>query len=191
MPTNAPQLPTDQTVPKSNKKRLIILISILGILLITAATLLWQCCLKSDYNPLKIAQEKYQAATDSKPNSIPSPSPKPIKPIGTGTQEFGFNHGSKVTGPKLQKVVLDPIDPQPGESITITASLLKNTTLTKSDVIIETDNNTTIHELKTKDNLTYTAELKLKDTYDYNYYIKFNLESTDGNYDGGLRLRQL
>jgi len=95
-----------------------------------------------------------------------------------------------MTGPRIQKVILDPINPQPNQQITIHVTIENDTPLTKSDIIIETDNKTNIQKMITTDNNSYLAELKLKDTYDYNYYIKFDLQSESGNYDGGLRLRQ-
>jgi len=135
---------------------------------------------------------KFRAATDSKPK--PSPSPRPIKDIGTGEQTFNFSHGSEVLGPKLGQVTLTPIDPKIGETQTITTTLKHDSPITLAKVNIQTDNNTTIKDLKlvagTNTNGTWQATIKYKDSYDYNYYIKFNLQSTTGNYEGGLRLRQ-
>ena len=132
---------------------------------------------------------RFKAATDSQ-----SPQEKKtIKPIGTGQQEFKFSHGDKVTGPKLQTVTLDPIDPDKNSTQVITATIKHDSPVTKANLIIESDNDITIQPLKLingdTQNGTWQAKLKLKDTYDYNYYIKFDLQSSSGNYSGGLRLR--
>jgi len=183
MPANAPQPTAEPTVTKS--KSLPILLSVLVILLIITGFLGFKYFTGGTIDLASIGS-RFQAAKDQQPK----PSPKPIKPIGTGTQEFFFSHGSEMTGPRIQKVILDPINPQPNQQITIHVTIENDTPLTKSDIIIETDNKTNIQKMITTDNNSYLAELKLKDTYDYNYYIKFDLQSESGNYDGGLRLRQ-
>ena len=183
MPANAPLPEQQPAVTKS--KFLPILIVVLTILLLVTGFLGFKYFTGGTVDLSQISS-RFQASKDEKPQ--PS---GPIKPIGTGTQEFGFNHGSKVTGPKLQKVILDPIDPAPDQKLTITATIKNDSPLTKTDVIIETDNNMTIQKMESTDNYTYTAEVKIKDTYDYNYYIKFDLQSDTGNYKGGLSLRQL
>ena len=170
----------------ANNKNIIILSSILAVLLLLTGFLGFKYFTGGTLD-LATISDKFQAATDSKPESIP-PKTSP-KPIGSGLQEFNFNHGNQVTGPKLIKVIVNPIDPQPGQTQTITATIKNDSPLTKANLIIETDHDITIQAMSLNKD-TYQADIKLKDTYDYNYYIKFDLQSPTGNYSGGLRLRQ-
>jgi len=178
-------MPAEATEPTTSNKRVYLLVGILVLLLAITGFLGFKYFTGGTIDLSQISS-RFQTTT----TEAPKPSGDP-KPIGTGKQEFNFSHGSEVTGPKLTKVILDPIDPEPNQPITIHVTIENNTPLTKSDIIIETDNKTNIQEMITTDNNSYLAKLKLKDTYDYNYYIKFDLQSNTGNYSGGLRLRQL
>lgn len=176
----------------ANKTRLIILSTILFILLTVTGFLGFKYFTNTTID-FSAVTNKFQAATDSQLDPKQPEIKGEIKAIGIGQQEFKFSHGDKVTGPKLQTVTLDPIDPDKNSTQVITATIKHDSPVTKANLIIESDNDITIQPLKLingdTQNGTWQAELKLKDTYDYNYYIKFDLQSSSGNYSGGLRLR--
>lgn len=177
----------------TNKKTLLILSSILLIILAITGYLGYQYFSQTPLD-LSAISNKFKAATDSNSKVSPELSPKPIKPIGAGDQTFQFSHSPKVIGPKPQQVILSPIDPQENQSIKITVIIKNDSPVTKADLVIYTDNDTQTKELKLidgdKTNGTWQAELKLNDTYQYIYKIYFDLQSTTGNYNSGLTLRQ-
>lgn len=120
----------------------------------------------------------------------PSPSPKPIP---TGRQVYRFSHGKNVTGPKLQTVLIEPLDPKTGEKQVVTAVIAHNQPMTQASLTLQTDNQIQTYPLRlvAGDNLngTFRAEIEVSDTYDYIYYFKFDLKSAVDSYEGGLRIR--
>jgi hypothetical protein len=176
-----------------NNKRLYLLLGIFVVILSITGYLGYQYFTTNPVD-LSVINNKFKAATDSKQKAFLEVSPKPIKPIGSGEQTFQFSHGSQVTGPKPQQVILNPIDPEQAKPIKITLVVKNDSPLTKTDVVIRTDNNTLTQAMKLiegdKSNGTWQVELKLNDSYQYTYLIYFDLQSATGNYNSGLTLRQ-
>jgi hypothetical protein len=179
-------------MPSSNK-RLYLLFGFFVVVLSITGYLGFQYFSQGPVD-LSAVTSKFKAATDTKPAPSSESSSKPVKNIGSGEQTFQFSHGPKVTGPKPQQVSLNPIDPQQGQPITITLVLKNDSPITKADTVIHTDNDTQNQAMKLiegdKTNGTWQLETKIKDTYLHTYKIYFDLQSTTGNYNSGLTLRQ-
>lgn len=121
--------------------------------------------------------------------------PEPyIKDIGTGIKTATFSHGDDVIGPKLQTVILDPIDPEiNGDPQNIIATIKHDSDVTSAKVIVYTDENEISKALElikgTLTDGTWEVKIPYTDSYLKTYYIKFFLESETGDFEGGLRLR--
>ena len=186
--------PTLTETPKSNKLTYILLATFIIILLAGIGYMFYTLTQKPETNFLTSVKEKYQAATtsESQPQKTkPSPSPMYLAP---GKQTYNISHGEKVTGPKPTKAIIDPIDPAKNQDMTITIDITSDSDLTKSDIIIVTDNQQQPLKLKLisgdQKQGTWQTKTKLKDTYLYNYRLMFDLKNSTGTYTNGLTFRQ-
>lgn len=185
-------------VPIRQKSYLIPLIITLILVLVGAAFFY----LKTTY-PFLFAGLSQKVSTAL---STPSPSPQATSSLGeaalptpipyvlpTGSQIYHYSHGSEVKGPKIQTVTIDPIDPQPGTTQTLTLEIESVSPMTKNALTIATDNHTTSLELTriSGDNLkgTYAVTWTPTDTYEHTYSLRFKLESTTDAFDSTMYLR--
>jgi len=128
-------------------------------------------------------------------SSIPASFPPPctFRPLPRGKQIYHYSHGKDVVGPKLQVVTIDPFDPQPDQTINITAEIKHDSRVTKATAILITDNQITPQEMTLTSsettNGTWTASIKLEDTNLCTYQLKFDLQSETGNYNDGMVFR--
>ncbi len=138
-------------------------------------------------------QSKLDISSDSIQQALAVPTPTP-KPLPKGSQEYLISHGPLVVGPKLSKVIIDPIDPTPDQTITITADISYDSEITQVIAYLITDNQSQPLELElisgSKTDGTWQIEIKTKDTYLYTYRLNFELKSSVDNYTGGLTFRQ-
>lgn len=179
----------------TNSKRLYILLAVFILVLLSGiGYMFYTLKQKPGSSFLSAVKEKYQAATTTgsrKKDTKPSPSPMYLAP---GKQTYNISHGENVTGPKPTKAIIDPIDPAKNQATTITIDITSDSNLTKSDIIIVTDNQQTPLTLKliSGDQLngTWQVKTKINDTYLYTYKLNFNLQNTSGTYTGGLTFRQ-
>ncbi len=122
----------------------------------------------------------------------PAPTLPPYK-LPTGTQTYNFGHGKDVTGPKIQTLIINPLDPAKGASQTITLSIKHDSPVTSAVVTIATDNKETPLTLKltggTDKDGTWSGSYTVNDTYDRRYDIKFNIKSASGSYENVMHIR--
>ena len=132
------------------------------------------------------------ATTDAEATPTPTPKGSP-KPLPGGSQTYRYSHGKDVVGPKLQTVTIDPFDPQPGDTIKVTAEIKHDSPITKVTTYLVTDSKTVTQEMKKVSgedtNGTWETEFKLQDTYLYTYQLNFELSSETDNYQGGMTFR--
>jgi hypothetical protein len=114
-------------------------------------------------------------------------------PLAQGEQTFRLSHGDKVTGPRLSEVVISELDPSSGQQQTFTATITNDTPVTLALLSLKTDNQTTDYPMQLIDgsdtNGTWSVTLTTSDTHEENYYAKFILESSSGDWSGGLTFR--
>ncbi len=114
-------------------------------------------------------------------------------PLPGGKQEWTFEHGNGVTGPKIQTATVDPLTPKKGEKQTITITVKHDAPVTAATATVVTDGQRNKLDLKlasgtTKDG-TWTGSWTMSDTYNIIYHIDFHLESADSHWDGALTFR--
>lgn len=130
---------------------------------------------------------------------IATPSPRllpetfPAYSLPSGKQEWTFEHGDGVTGPKIQTATVDPLTPKKGEHQTITITVKNDTPVTLARATVFTDGQQNRVDLKLTSGSatdgTWTGGLTMTDTYNIIYHIDFHLESATTRWDGALRFR--
>lgn len=183
----------------TNSKRVYILLAVFILILLSGiGYMFYTLKQKPGSSFLSAVKEKYQAATivgnrQKDQSTEPSPSPSPMF-LAPGIQTFYGSHSDDIAGPKAVKIVIDPIDPQPDQETTITVDITNDSDVTKAIAILVTDNDSQSLNLKlisgTKTDGTWQVKTKINDTYLYSYRLNFDLQSSSGNYQGGLTFRQ-
>lgn len=127
--------------------------------------------------------------------SVPSPSPSPriITPLPEGKQSYTLSHGNEVKGPRMSKLVIDPLTPGPGIEQTLLLTASHTSKITGAVVEVVTDSGREKHVLKKLSGSdiegTWEGRWTLKDSYDYTYGFRFVLSSDTGTYDDYMWLR--
>lgn len=129
-----------------------------------------------------------------KPTGFTSlPTPAPIHPLPTGTQEYTFMFGKDVIGPKIQKVTINPLTPAKNGTQTVSVAIKNDSAVTRATATLYTDREQHAYELKLASGSatdgSWAASWKITDTYNYTYYLKFLLQSKTGDWTGGLTFR--
>jgi len=126
------------------------------------------------------------------PAPKPTPPPRKIYPLPSGTQSWKFSHGPDVKGPKIQTATVDPLTPNTRDTQTVTVTI-KNDTPVTAAVTLYTDTMHKTFPMKlttgTLTDGTWTANWKMEDTYNNTYHIDFTLDSASGNWTGALTFR--
>lgn len=166
---------------KSPKKSPKILIGILLLIVVVLFTL------------QQIYTNKLNEQIDSSGEHSPSATPCIAKVLPGGKQIYTYSHGKNVLGPKLQIVTIDPLDPQKGQKITLTAEIKYDSPVTNATVFLVTDNKTVEEKMRLisgePNNGTWATEIEVNDTYLCTYELNFDLQSQTDNYKGGMVFR--
>lgn len=130
---------------------------------------------------------------------IATPTPKllpetfPTYALPSGRQQWTFEHGNGVTGPKIQTATVNPLTPNKGDKQTITITIKNDTPVTVARATVFTDGQQNRLDLKlsggTPTDGTWEGSLTMNDTYKIIYHIDFHLESATNRWDGALRFR--
>lgn len=132
--------------------------------------------------PAGFSNNRFPQASGGVPYTLPS-----------GIQTYRFSHGKDVVGPKIQTVVIDPLDPQPGATQTITLEIESESPMKSVVIVAATDNQeqTLNFKLTAGDSLkgTYQASWQLNDTYDAKYAFRYILTAEDSVFDNIMFLR--
>lgn len=131
--------------------------------------------------------------SNTNPAAITNPiTPSQIK-LPSGKQTYRFNHGSNVVGPKMQSVTINPLDPQNGDTQTITVEMGSSSLLTKAIITIYTDNKQKEIGLKfvsgDLENGIYQGSWAVNDTYEKRYAFRYILTDSSGTYDNTMSPR--
>lgn len=116
-----------------------------------------------------------------------------IYPLPQGRQEYSVQYGPAATGPKIQKAVVDPLDPGKGGSQTVTLTVKNDSPVTSAEATLITDLRQTPGTFRlisgTPTNGTWQLTWKIQDSYDLKYQIYLTLNSTTGGSDDALTFR--
>jgi hypothetical protein len=128
-------------------------------------------------------------------NVTASPTPKPtIIPLPEGPQSYRFSYGSEVVGPKISRLTVNPLTPEPGTNQTITIEAGHTTPITEVVVEVITDEETKTHKLSKSDGNelqgSWTGTWNINTPYNYQYGFHLVLKSSDSTYDNTMWLRR-
>lgn len=148
--------------------------------------------------PIKQSNNSQKSAISGDTQSAPNPTMEAVPTtipykLPTGSQTYRFSNGESVVGPKIQTLIINPLDPAKSGSQTITLTIKHDSPVTSAVVTIITDNNESPLILKltngTDTDGTWTGNWTVNDTYNKRYGIKFSLKSSTGNYNNVMFIR--
>ena len=156
--------------------------------------------LYSQYLPQSTSQEESKpdlvidTPTTQSSSEITSPVPVPTPtPLPGGIQTYNFTHGSEVKGPKIQTVTFSPLVTKEGSTQKITMTVLSDTPLTTSKLIITTDHEEHPINLSTSTSKDNSYELEaswdFNDTINESYSFRYILGNSEATYDNTQYLR--
>lgn len=191
--------PTQEQEKKPSTFTIILLLILVGIIL--GGTFLY---LNTTYpNLFKESLNNFNAQIATKPESqstlqtpppiITNPTPSinkiPIE-LPTGPQTYTFSHGDQVKGPKISKIIFDPLSIQPGETQTITLFATYHVDITKVSIEMLTDNKVNQLELTriSGNNLdgSWQTVWTPEDTINHKYGARLLLNSKEETYDNTM-----
>jgi hypothetical protein len=127
-----------------------------------------------------------------KKTANPTPDPEQqsaeIVKLPAGTQTYRFSHGQDVIGPKPESITIDPLDPEPGRTQTVSIQVSADTPAKSATVEIITDSKTATQKLNFKDG-QWQGLWTIDDTYNYQYGFRLILAGAD-TYDNTMWIRQ-
>jgi hypothetical protein len=175
---------------QKNKK--IIYIVFFGVIAVAVAILLILLTIKSkqqkpDLAPIESIQKDLITATFPGISLLPTPTPKPtpipLKP-DKGTQGTYRVSQGKHEGPTFLTVILDPLDVQKNQTLTIKVDIKTDSVIEKVTGVLEMDNsqaNLIFQKINSKNNIdTWQAKLTLKDTVLYKYILSISAKDGAG-----------
>lgn len=175
----------ETALPPQPKSHLLPLLIVL--LLVASGTLYYYLRVTYPSNEAPIPPLASRGAT---PEPLPS---KPPYVLPSGLQTYRFSHGKNVTGPKVQVVTFDPLDPQVGATQNITLEIESPTPLVSATITITSDNQEKTLDFKRTggDTLkgTYQASWQVDDTFDLKYSVRYLLLSANDKFDNTMYLR--
>lgn len=114
-------------------------------------------------------------------------------PLAKGFQSWKFSYGNGVKGPKIDTATIDTLTPPTSSTQTLTLTIKNQTPVTKALATVYTDNSHQSYDMAvtkgTTTDGTWQGIWKLNDTTDCIYHIDFDLQSSSGNWTGGLTFR--
>lgn len=133
--------------------------------------------------------------TTSVPTMKPTPTPLPDKLLsdkdGTGTYNVS---SSQTTGPKVTKIVFNPLDAKKGQPLTITVTVINEVPVQKVTGTLITDTSKeyptfTFVSRTDKTEIWKTTFSPLPTSVDYMYSLTITAESSNGSGTGGASPR--
>jgi len=128
------------------------------------------------------------SSTDSLQQTQVTPTHTP-KPLPNGKQVYNFSHGNLVVGPKPTQAIIDPIDPEVGNTQIFTIKVPHDKPITIATTTLVTDNNQREFTLENISSDIWQAEWKVEDTYNYKYQIQFEFSDANEAFTGALTFR--
>jgi len=140
------------------------------------------------FNNYFSGNELFKKSSPDQAQTTPTPKPT-IKPLPTGKQIYDYSHGDYVVGPKPRQVIIDPIDPEIGDTQTLTLTVPHDKPIIRIKTTLITDNESTaINLIKGLDD-TYVASWRMTDSYDYKYQITFEFSDNTETFSGAITFR--
>lgn len=129
-------------------------------------------------------------SSDSQPADSFSRTPYTLP---SGSQTYRFSHGEGVVGPKIQIATIDPLDPQNGDTQTITLEIESESPVQSAVIIVSTDNREKTLNLGLisgdSQKGKYQGSWQVDDTYENKYSFRYILTSETGTFDNTMYLR--
>lgn len=136
------------------------------------------------------ATTKLADSTNSNP--LPTRSPYPLIPDTGKAGNFNVSTGTN-KAINLQKVTIDPLDPELSEQITITLTIQSSIDIDQVTANLETDSSPQTlsfkRESSTNNVEVWVAKFKLKYPVKYKYIYKFKIQSADQVFEFPMGLR--
>ncbi len=122
----------------------------------------------------------------------PTPTSTPY-PLPQGIQSFNINYSTSATGPKLEKVFVDPFDPQLDMHQRITIAASHTHPIGAVALTLSSDHKEATYSMErisgTDTQGVWQTTITTDDTHLYRYYVFFSIESQTGSFNGGLTFR--
>ncbi|MCR4280070.1 MAG: hypothetical protein NUV82_01435 [Candidatus Komeilibacteria bacterium] len=145
-------------------------------------------------NENNLSENRLTSVESDKRSKLPSVSPsRPPGPtsvpytLPSGPQTYRFSHGSNVTGPKIQTMIINPLDPKKGTIQTVTLAINSESPVTKASIIVYSDSQEKNVNLKliSGDFLkgTYQGSWEVNDTYNNKYALRYILKAEKNTFD--------
>lgn len=126
--------------------------------------------------------------------TLPSPSPTPTpKPLPSGPQTYTFSHGGLVTGPKPSSATITPLDPELGDTQSLTVTVSHTSPVSSASLTLLTDNDSRTFPLSlssgTPTEGVWQASWETQDSYLQRYQIQLSFQAGEEVFNGGLSFR--
>ena len=141
---------------------------------------------KNDLTLVSVESDRRSKLPSVSPSLPPGPTSIPYT-LPSGPQTYRFSHGSNVTGPKIQTMIINPLDPKKGTTQTVTLAINSESPVTKASIIIYSDSQEKDVNLKliSGDFLkgTYQGSWEVNDTYNNKYALRYILKAEKNTFD--------
>lgn len=173
---------------KKTKIELIVFSVVLVVLLISLLVYFFSKNEKnlSEKNSASIESDKRSKQSSVNFNPSRGPISVPYTPP-SGPQTYRFSHGKDVIGPKIQTMIIDPLDPKKGATQTITLTINSESPITKASIIVYSDSQEKNIDLKliSGDFLKgdYQGFWQVNDTYNNKYALRYIIKAEKNTFD--------
>lgn len=183
-------MPTDSVLPVANPPKSHLLPLLIALLLVASGSLYYYLRVTS---PDLFRSVPPSTRLEPLASGLIAGPSKPPYTLPTGLQTYKFSHGKDVTGPKIQVVTFDPLDPEVGSTQTITLEIESPTPLESAEITLTSDNQerTLALKLKSGDALrgTYQTSWVVDDTFDLKYSVHYLLLTANDKFDNTMYIR--
>lgn len=105
-------------------------------------------------------------------------------------QIYEFSHEPQNTKPQPYKIIIDPLNPKPGETLNLTIYIEHATPITTATATLETDNDLLEQPLILSDGNNkkgvWTTNWKVEDTHNNTFQINLIISDDVETYEGGI-----
>ena len=112
------------------------------------------------------------------------------EPPSERSQTYEFNHQLTNTKPQPYKIIIDPIEPNSGETQKLTIYINNSTPIISATAMVETDNNQIEQPLTLSNGNNragiWTTSWEVNDTYNNTYRINLTITDDAETYEGGI-----
>ena len=115
------------------------------------------------------------------------------EPPSERAQTYEFNHELQDSKPQPYKVVIDPLDPQPGEAVKLTIYMNNSTPIITATAMLETDSNSIEQPLTLSNGNAragiWTTSWNVEDTYNNTFHFILTIGDDAETYEGVVAIK--